>query len=183
MKNRKKTNYSDYSELILTALMIAMIFISGNFIKIPTIGGFIHTGDCMVLLSSVLLGKKRGAIASSIGMTLIDIYSGYLIWAPFTFLIKGSMAYLTGYLLNKFHNTSFKTCFLSFTASGIFMIISYFLAGSLIARFFIANCTSILGAFAYSLKDVMGNVIQVSIGIIIALSLTNILLRIKILKL
>ena len=83
-----------FHKTVFTALMIAIIFISANLIRIPTVGGFVHLGDCMVLLAAALLGKKRGALASGIGMALVDLYSGYIIWAPFTFIIKALMAYI-----------------------------------------------------------------------------------------
>ncbi len=40
-----------FHKTVFTALMIAIIFISANLIRIPTIGGFVHLGDCMVLLA------------------------------------------------------------------------------------------------------------------------------------
>lgn len=49
-------------DLVLTSLIIALVFIAGMVIKIPTVGGFVHLGDCMVFLSVIVLGKKRGLL-------------------------------------------------------------------------------------------------------------------------
>ena len=98
---------SKFHKTVFTALMIAIIFISANLIRIPTVGGFVHLGDCMVLLAAALLGKKRGALASGIGMALVDLYSGYIIWAPFTFIIKALMAYIAGAILEYNHRKSY----------------------------------------------------------------------------
>ena len=127
---------SKFHKTVFTALMIAIIFISANLIRIPTVGGFVHLGDCMVLLAAALLGKKRGALASGIGMALVDLYSGYIIWAPFTFIIKA--------------------------------IIAFLITGS---------SNTIIGALAYSAKDIIGNILQVGVGIVIALPLSKVLYK------
>lgn len=165
---------TSFQKNIFTALMIAIIFIAGNLIKIPTIGGFIHIGDCMVLLSATLLGKKRGALASGIGMALVDLYGGYLIWAPFTFIIKALMAYIAGYLIEVNHRKGY---LIPFLASGIFMLIAYFFAGAIIALLFTGSSNTFIGALAYSAKDIIGNVFQIGVGIIIALPLSKILYK------
>ena len=171
MQNKKR----DIIQLILTAVMIAMIFLAGNIIKVPTFGGFVHIGDCMVLISAVILGKRRGAIASAVGMTLVDIYGGYIIWAPFTFVIKGAMAYITGTILEKFKEHSVKVYLISFLTSGIFMIIGYFISGAVIANFLTGEVNGLISALAYSAKDILGNTIQVITGIIIAIPLSKVL--------
>lgn len=70
MKSSTTLKQSKISELTLTAVITAMVFIAGNIIKIPTFGGFVHLGDCMVLLAGVVLGKRKGAIASALNMPL-----------------------------------------------------------------------------------------------------------------
>ncbi|SHE36812.1 ECF transporter S component [Clostridium fallax] len=162
---------------ILTALMIALVFLAGNVIKIPTIGGFVHVGDCMVLLSAVLLGKKRGALAAAVGMALVDIYGGYFLWAPFTFIIKGVMAYIAGDILEKFKEKTFKTYLISFITAGVFMVIGYLFAGALMASLLTGKVNGITAALVYAAKDIPGNIIQVVTGIVIALPLANVMLR------
>lgn len=96
MNNRLSTK-----ELVLMGLMIALVWLAGSVIKIPSVGGFVHLGDCMVFLSVVVLGKKKGSVASAMGMMLVDVLGGYYLWAPFTFVIKGAMAYIAGSILEK----------------------------------------------------------------------------------
>ena len=52
-------------------------------------------------MSVLVLGKKQGAIASSIGAALADILGGYAIFAVGTFIAKGLMAYLMGLLIER----------------------------------------------------------------------------------
>ena len=154
--------------------MIAIIFISANLIRITTVGGFVHLGDCMVLLAAALLGKKRGALASGIGMALVDLYSGYIIWAPFTFIIKALMAYIAGAILEYNHRKSYLVPFL---ISGIFMVVAYFFSGAIIAFLFTGSSNTIIGALVYSAKDIIGNILQVGVGIVIALPLSKVLYK------
>lgn len=53
----------------------------------------------MVLLCGWLLGPIYGTIAAGLGPALADIFSGYVVYAPATFVIKALMAlvaYLSG---------------------------------------------------------------------------------------
>ena len=45
---------SSTKQMVVTALMTALVFLAGSVIKIPTIGGFVHIGDCMVFLSVIV---------------------------------------------------------------------------------------------------------------------------------
>lgn len=170
MENRTK-------DLVLTGLMIALIYLAGSIIKIPSIGGFVHIGDCMVFLSVIILGKKRGAIASAIGMFLVDVLGGYYLWAPFTLLIKGCMAYIAGSFIEKINirNNTLKYI-ISFSIASIFMVIAYFASGIIMASLFTQKVGLIEGII-YASKDILGNIIQVITGMIIAVPLSIALKR------
>ncbi|MBK1813905.1 ECF transporter S component [Clostridium sp. YIM B02505] len=175
MENSKNLKVKD---LALTGLMIALVFIAGNIIKIPTAGGFVHLGDCMVLLSPVVLGKKRGALAAALGMAMVDISGGWLIWAPFTFVIKAGMAYIAGVVIEKFKST-YVSYIVGFILAAIFMIFGYFLAGIVIAAATSGNgfSTAIVGGIALAAKDVVGNILQATAGVVIALPLSAALVK------
>lgn len=167
-------------ELVLMGLMTALVWLAGSVIKIPSVGGFVHIGDCMVFLCAVVLGKKKGAAASSVGMMLVDALGGYYLWAPFTFVIKGAMAYIAGSILEKLelnHGKSF-TYITAFIVSGIFMVIAYFGAGIIIAGF-LTDKVGLIQGIVFSAKDIVGNIIQVGTGIVIALPVSAIVLKAK----
>lgn len=166
-------------ELVLMGLMIALIWIAASIIKIPSVGGFVHLGDCMVFLSVVVLGKKKGAVASAIGMMLVDVLGGYYLWAPFTFVIKGAMAYISGSVLEALENRSKSFRYIvSFLISGIFMVIAYFGAGIIMAGFLTEKAGLIQG-IVYSSKDIVGNIMQAGVGIVIALPVSAVILKSK----
>lgn len=170
-------------QLVITALMTALVFLAASVIKIPTIGGFIHIGDCMVFLSVMILGKKRGALSSGLGMFLVDITSGYYIWAPFTFIIKFFMAYISGAIIEKINKGEeiirFEHKYIgAFICGGLFMIIGYFIAGALIAGFF-TNSVGLIQGLMVSAKDIIGNILQVTVGIALVIPLSAIVLKAK----
>ena len=169
----------DIKKLILTGLMIALIYLAGSIIKIPSVGGFVHIGDCMVFLSVIVLGKKRGAVASAAGMFLVDVLGGYYMWAPFTLIIKGVMAYISGAIIEGMKTDKDIVRYIcGFIAGSIFMVAAYFGAGIIIA-FLFTQRAGILEGILYSAKDIMGNIIQVTTGMIIAIPLTAMLKKTK----
>lgn len=167
----RKARNNSILKMILTALMIALTFVAGSVIKIPTLNGFIQIGDCMVLLGAVLLGKRRGALSGAIGMCFVDITAGYLIWAPFTFVIKGLMAYVVGIILEKKDNIDYKTYVIAFIIGGFINVIGYFMGNAIIGGVIIGNAKGILQSIIYASANIMGDTIQSIIGIIIALIL------------
>ena len=170
----------DTKEIVLMGLMIALIWIAGSIIKIPSLGGFVHIGDCMVFLSVIVLGKKKGAVTSAIGMFLVDVLGGYYLWAPFTIVKKGAMAYIAGSILERMEEKYSKSIsyVVSFLISGIFMVVAYFGAGIIMAGFLTEKAGLIQG-IAYASKDIIGNIIQVGTGIVIAFPLSAIILKAK----
>ena len=79
--------------MILAALFAALSCVATLVVQIPApMGGFLHLGDCFVLLSGWLLGPFYGFFAAAIGSALADVFSGYGVYAPATFIIKGAVA-------------------------------------------------------------------------------------------
>ena len=166
-------------ELTFIALFAAMTYIAGSIVKIPSVGGFVHIGDCMVFVSAYILGSRRGAIASGIGMLLVDVLGGYMVWAPFTFVIKFLMAFIAGFIIEKAGSQTLRVVLPACISAGIFMVFAYFFAGAIIALFISGNAISIAAGLAYAAKDIPGNIVQVSTGIAIAAPVCAMLKRFK----
>ena len=166
--------------MIQTGLMIALTFVAGSVIKIPTLNGFIQPGDCMVLLGAVLLGRKRGALSGAVGMVLVDIWAGYLIWAPFTFIIKGAMAYFTGVILDKIKDKVYKVYLIAFVVGGITNIVGYFIGNAIIGGVIIGTVKGFMPSIIYAISHVLGDLAQSILGIVIALILAPIVSKAKV---
>ncbi len=120
--------------MVVTSLMMGLIIVCTMFIKIPIplTTGYVHLGDAMIYLSVLLLGWRYSAIAAAFGSTLGDLLSGFAMWAPWTFAIKGGMALIAGVIIFSFSRNNRKpTLANNLTAmipAGIFMVVGYFVA-------------------------------------------------------
>ena len=92
-------------KIVMAALMAALACVATMIIKIPSpLKGYLNLGDCIVLTAGWLLSPTYGFLAASLGSALADVFSGYVTYAPATFIIKGLMALIAFYgfkLLNK----------------------------------------------------------------------------------
>lgn len=113
-------------ELVLTALMAAIVFVATYLIRIPNpaTGGYSHMGDCMIFLAVVLLGRKNGSIAAAIGGALSDFLAGAPLWILPTLIIKYIMAFIMGTII-MINRESKKLQLVGTIIGGVFQIIAY----------------------------------------------------------
>lgn len=168
MHNNNSEKKTSALDIVQIGLMAALVYVSVAFVNIP-IGqkSVLHFGDSTIIVAALLLGKKKGAIASAIGMCLFDVLSPYIIWAPFTFIIKGGMAYVVGAIAyrNNHKGKNIWNNLMGCILAGIWMIIGYYFAGSIL-----------YSSFVTPFADIMGNVIQAASGITIGLPLSMLLI-------
>lgn len=158
-----KTKNITYMGLCTAIIALATMAIK---IPVPATNGYIHMGDSMIFLVSILLGKKRGAICSGVGSALADILLGYAHWAPFTLIIEAIMGYTVGNFseFNEKHSLiTLKSAFGCFIGS-IIMVVGYLIGGTLLK-----------GSFLVSLTSVPSNIIQVCGGFIIYIVLGKVM--------
>lgn len=170
MEINKQNSRIKTKDLVEAALLTALVFVSTAFINIrlPILssGGLVHLGNVMLFTSALLFGKKKGAIAGALGMGLFDLTSGWALWAPFTFIIRGAMGYIIGSIAYS-KNRNGKNLIINAVAivvSGIFMIAGYYIAEIILYGNFLAPVASI-----------PGNITQLVVGLIIGLPLSTIL--------
>ncbi|AFS79744.1 hypothetical protein DUF1393 [Gottschalkia acidurici 9a] len=83
------------------AIMSSLICIATYLFKIPSINGYTHLGDCMIFISVLILGWKKGALAGGIGGALADFLGGYMQWVLPTFIIKICMGVIMGLMAER----------------------------------------------------------------------------------
>lgn len=144
-------------KLVFAALFAALSCVATMVIRIPTpIGGYIHAGDAVVLLSAFLLGPWWGAAAAGLGSGLADLLAGYGQFVPGTFAIKFIVALLGGLLLNcKFIRALPVRAIVAGLVGEIFMVLGY-----------LAYEALILGYGAAAVGGVPMNCIQGAFGVI-----------------
>lgn len=80
---------------VLTHLaLFAVIFILAILYRSVS-GGFINLSDAMIMILMTHSEAPYGAITAGLATSLADIVTGHGYYAPYTFIIKGIMAYLT----------------------------------------------------------------------------------------
>ncbi len=135
-------------KLSVTGMFAAVIFVMTFFIKIPVTSGYIHLGDALIYLGSLIIGPWA-ILAGAIGEGLADIAGSYVMYAPATVIIKALIAIPFVLIYKKDKNTKLltvKTALMT-VISGFVTVGGYFLADLIIDK-------------AYAVVDVPGNVIQ-----------------------
>ena len=173
---------------VVSALFAALTCICTMIIKIPTpTGGYIHPGDGMVLLCGIILGPGMGALAAGIGSMLSDLFSGYMVWVPATFVIKALTALVAGVLFRKTSSllsgnkaASTVRVILGGIVGEALMVFGYFLfeIGLNAASNGGFTAAAIAGGIAYSAAGIPANMVQGVTGIVIACVLLPILSQI-----
>lgn len=139
--NNNRTLY-----LVLTSVFAALICVCTLMVQIPipATGGYANPGDGVLLLAAGLLPLPLSAAAAAVGSMLADVITGYMLYAPATFIIKGSMALLCGFLLKKLQGK--KTAYiLSALAAECLMVLGYFLYEAIFLGLGFGAAAGILG--------------------------------------
>lgn len=169
-------------KLVIGALLAAFTTVATMTIKFPTpTFGYIHLGDSLVLLCGIILGPYGGALSAGIGSMFADIFTGYMAFAPATLIIKAITAMIAGYLFHKLNYKITVKTIISCIPSELFMISGYFIYEIFLTIISAQNTssTSLTAAIAASITGIPFNIVQGIVGIIIALVLLPILLKIN----
>lgn len=141
--------------ITIEGMMIALVFIGTFYFKIPTLFGYTHLGDCMIILSVCLLGTKKGALAGALGAGLADLIGGYTAWVLPTMAIKAIWAMVMGAVAFKLLNDSKHNLFIGAILGGFIHILLYTLV------------KIPLFGYAYALSSMLSLSIQTILGIVV----------------
>lgn len=120
-------------KLAFCALFATLCCVSTLIVTIPLPNGYFNVGDVFVLLSGWFLGPIYGAIAAAVGSALADLWSGFALYAPATFFIKGlnaALAWLVVFLIKKLikkESLDFISRIAGAIAGETVMVLGYFL--------------------------------------------------------
>lgn len=145
-------------EIVKAALLAALTCVATMIIKIPSpMKGYLNLGDCVVLLAGWSLPPLYGFAAAGLGSALADLFSGYLVYAPATFLIKGAMALtaLGGFRLLRRHMRDLPARIVSGITAEAVMVLGYFVF------------EGFLYGFAPSVVNIPANGMQGAAGLIL----------------
>lgn len=162
MKTERKTK-----KMVTAAFLAALTCVATMIIKIPSpLKGYLNLGDCVVLFSGWMLSPAYGFLAAGLGSALADIFSGYIIYAPATFLIKGFMAFIAFYIFHFLHKKtgSFAARIISGIFAELIMVLGYYIF------------EGFLYGFITSAINIPANVMQGIAGLVLGIVLIKIFL-------
>ncbi len=157
-------------KIAMAALLAALCCIATMIIKIPLpFKGYLNLGDSVVLLSSYLLPPQYSFLAAGLGSALADIFSGYVTYAPATFIIKGLMALAAYYVYKilKDKISGLPSLIIGGILAEVIMVLGYFVF------------EGFLYGFVPSIVSIPMNSIQGVAGLVVGILLINIFKKIK----
>ena len=181
MKRTEKTD-----NLVMTAMMLCLICLATYALKVPNpfTQGYVHLGDTFIFVAVLVLGKKNGAIAASVGAALADVIGGYAIFAIGTFIAKGLMAFVMGTFIEYGAKKDTEKA-----ASGTpvsrkkvlshspYELIGMILGGLTEVIVYVFVNAAVYGNFTVGLISIPGNTVQFVCSMIVAVVLVHALLQ------
>lgn len=146
--------------LVTDGLLTALVFI-GSLIGFhsPSVtgGGYIHLGTAVMFFSAFVFGSRSAALAGGIGMGLFDLFGGYTLWAPFTFIISFCMGYTAGKTAyTEDRRLNVKNCIAAFTLCTFIKVGGYYITEVILYKSFISPLASIPGNITQMIAGILG---------------------------
>jgi len=152
-------------KLVTAALLAAMTCVATMVIQIPSGNeGYIHPGDAFVILSGIILGPIYGGFSAGIGSSLADLLSGYAVYALPTFIIKFLAALTASYTYRYLRKFS--------------VIIAGVLASFVVTFGYFLYDLIVSGTFMTAILDIPFNLLQNTVGIILASIILPLLMKV-----
>ena len=157
--------------LVASALFAALVCVATMVVKIPSpLKGYVNLGDCMVLLAGWILPPGFSFLAAGIGSGLADVFSGYFVYAPVTFAVKGIMAVCAYYIYKALvkKTNELVAAIASGVVAEIIMVAGYYIF------------EGFMYGFGASLVNIPANAVQGVAGIIFGVLLLKVFRKTKI---
>ncbi|MGD6809390.1 MAG: ECF transporter S component [Candidatus Bathyarchaeia archaeon] len=150
---------------LVAAATILFIF------PIPATSGYFNFGEIIIYTAALIFGPIVGGLSGGIGAMLSDIYLGFGVFAPGTLVIKGAEGAIVGYLnkkLKKYIKNTTVCATIAILVGGFEMVTGYFLYEQFVLGY----------GFAAALAEVPLNIVQMLVGLIVAVPLMHAVLRV-----
>lgn len=137
-----------YCGLLCAATLVLSFF---GF-TIPATICYVHCGVAMVMVAAYLLPKHYAALCVAVGMALCDLFTGYSMWMPFTFVIRFAQVYVIALFFEKKTTASYA---LGIILGTIIDTAGYYFAGALLYASFITPIASLLPEIVLNLFGIV----------------------------
>jgi uncharacterized membrane protein len=170
--NTEKNVLKTPLKLALAAVFAALVCVAtlALVISIPATSGYFNLGETVIYMAALLFGPLVGGIAGGVGAAIADMLVAAQ-FAPGTLIIKGFEGAIVGFLNKKIQKRT-RSLSLSATASviigGLEMVAGYFIYEQMVLGY----------PLAVALVEVPFNVVQMLVGLIVAVIIVHIVLRV-----
>ena len=161
-------------KIALAAMFAALVFVVTSQIppiSIPATSGYFNIGETIIYIAALAFGPLTGSLSGGIGATLGDLYLGFAQFAPGTLVIKSLEGAIVGFLntkLKKYIANTTVCAFVAVVIGGLEMVTGYFLYEQLVLGY----------PFALAIAEVPFNVVQMAVGLVVALPVIHAILRV-----
>lgn len=161
-------------KITVAAVFAALVFVVTSQIPpipIPATSGYFNIGETTVYIAALVFGPLVGALAGGIGSALSDVYLGYALFAPGTLFIKGGEGLIVGFLnvkLRRFIPNLTVCASIAVIVGGLEMVTGYFLYEQFVIGY----------PFVVALAEVPFNIVQMLIGLIVAIPIMHAVFRV-----
>jgi uncharacterized membrane protein len=170
LQKHRTTAFTLAAAAVFAALVFAVTALIPP-IAIPATSGYFNLGETIIYAAALIFGPLEGLLAGGLGASLADGYLGFAQFAPGTLIIKGIEGAIVGFLFSKLQkrisNITACAC-IAVTIGGLEMVAGYFLYEQIVLGY----------PFAAALIEVPFNLVQMAIGLIVAVPIMHAILRV-----
>jgi energy-coupling factor transport system substrate-specific component len=160
------------SNLAIAAVFAALVCVATIVftISIPATSGYFNLGETVIYVAALLFGPYVSGLAGGVGAAIADMIVAAQ-FAPGTLVIKGIEGMIVGFLNRKISLWTARpgiSAIIAVVVGGLEMVAGYFLYENLVLNYSVAA----------AVVEVPFNIVQMLVGLIIAIPVARIVLRI-----
>lgn len=168
-----RSNFRFSIQIAAAAIFAALVLVATAVfpINIPATSGYFNFGETILYIAALFFGPLAGALSGGIGAATADVILGYSHFAPGTLIIKSIEGAIVGLLyltIQKHIPNQIARAIISILCGGIFMVTGYFAYEQIILGY----------PITIALAEVPFNIIQMIVGLVIAIPIMHIILRV-----
>ena len=158
--------------IAVAAVFAALVFVAtySFAISIPATSGYFNLGETIIYVAALIFGPLAGALSGGIGAAIADALLAPQ-FAPGTLIIKGLEGAIVGILnqkLKRYTSSVSVIATISIILGGLEMVAGYFIYEQIVLGY----------PLAAALAEVPFNVVQMTVGLVIAVPITHAIVRV-----
>ena len=158
-------------KIAVAAVFAALVFVAtySFVVSIPATSGYFNLGETIIYVVALIFGPLAGALAGGVGAMIADILLAAQ-FAPGTLIVKGFEGALVGFVNQKLHKRISRSlsATIAIIVGGLEMVAGYFIYEQLVLGY----------PMAVALAEVPFNLVQMIVGLVIAVPVVHAILRI-----